>query len=298
MKYELDPDNRNCEDEVLLDDLRRVAARLSKPSLTKDDYDEHGRFCAATMRKRFGSWNKALELSGLSVTKRVNIPRHELLGDLKRVAQALRTETISVESYNSCGRFSEATIARAFGSWVKALAAAELCVSSAYRPKVTDDELLSNMAIVWEKVGRQPQKKDFRPPYSHFSANAYVRRYGSWRNALESFVVVANAVGTGSEAGSPVGPSPMEPVSHIKKQTPRDPGWRLRFLVMRRDRFTCQTCGRTPALDPGVILHVDHVVPWDNGGETTVENLQTLCRECNIGKGDLSMENERGSRIW
>jgi 5-methylcytosine-specific restriction endonuclease McrA len=35
-----------------------------------------------------------------------------------------------------------------------------------------------------------------------------------------------------------------------------------------------------------VQLHVDHIYPWAKGGETVVENLQTLCMTCNIGKSD------------
>ena len=82
MKYELEPDNRNCPDEELLNDLRVVAQRLGKASLTKDDYNRHGRFSAATMQNRFGSWNGALEKSGLILAKRVNIPSVELIDDL------------------------------------------------------------------------------------------------------------------------------------------------------------------------------------------------------------------------
>jgi 5-methylcytosine-specific restriction endonuclease McrA len=35
------------------------------------------------------------------------------------------------------------------------------------------------------------------------------------------------------------------------------------------------------------VLHVDHKTAWANGGETVLENLQTLCSKCNIGKSDL-----------
>lgn len=49
---------------------------------------------------------------------------------------------------------------------------------------------------------------------------------------------------------------------------------------------TCRGCGRTPALEPGVILHVDHIKAWVKRGRTTDENLQTLCDKCNLGKGD------------
>jgi 5-methylcytosine-specific restriction endonuclease McrA len=56
---------------------------------------------------------------------------------------------------------------------------------------------------------------------------------------------------------------------------------------MRRDNFKCKNCGRSPATDTGIILHVDHIKAWANGGETILENLQTLCSVCNIGKSDL-----------
>lgn len=56
---------------------------------------------------------------------------------------------------------------------------------------------------------------------------------------------------------------------------------------MRCDNFKCKNCGRSPATDPTIILHVDHKTAWANGGETVLENLQTLCSVCNIGKSDL-----------
>jgi 5-methylcytosine-specific restriction endonuclease McrA len=72
-----------------------------------------------------------------------------------------------------------------------------------------------------------------------------------------------------------------------RHKTKRSINWRLRFLVMRRDNFKCKICGISPAADPKIILHVDHIKAWANGGETVIENLQTLCSVCNIGKSDL-----------
>ena len=51
--------------------------------------------------------------------------------------------------------------------------------------------------------------------------------------------------------------------------------------------FTCKICGASPAKDPNVELHVDHIKPWAKGGETVLDNLQTLCSKCNLGKSDL-----------
>ena len=61
----------------------------------------------------------------------------------------------------------------------------------------------------------------------------------------------------------------------------------LRYLVMRRDNFTCQKCGASPAKNPAVTLHIDHKVAWTKGGETTFVNLETCCETCNIGKSDI-----------
>ena len=71
-------------------------------------------------------------------------------------------------------------------------------------------------------------------------------------------------------------------------KTKRDINLRLRFTVMKRDNFKCCMCGRSPATTPGLELHIDHITPWSKGGETIIDNLQTLCSDCNLGKSNLS----------
>ena len=34
-------------------------------------------------------------------------------------------------------------------------------------------------------------------------------------------------------------------------------------------------------------MHGDHRTPWSKGGHTVPDNLQMLCRTCNLKKGDL-----------
>jgi len=60
----------------------------------------------------------------------------------------------------------------------------------------------------------------------------------------------------------------------------------LRYKVLKRDDFRCVKCGRSPAMEPGLQLHVDHVTPWSEGGDTVLDNLQCLCAECNLGKSN------------
>ena len=57
----------------------------------------------------------------------------------------------------------------------------------------------------------------------------------------------------------------------------------LRFAVMKRDHYRCRLCGKTA--DQGAWLEVDHITPVSKGGKTVLDNLWTLCFECNRGKG-------------
>ena len=61
---------------------------------------------------------------------------------------------------------------------------------------------------------------------------------------------------------------------------------KMRYQVLKRDNFKCCACGASPAKDPAVELHIDHIIPWSKGVTTELDNLQTLCSKCNIGKGD------------
>lgn len=69
----------------------------------------------------------------------------------------------------------------------------------------------------------------------------------------------------------------------------RIPNLRLRYAVLKRDNFKCKLCGASPATNPTVELQVDHIIPWSKGGKTTIDNLQTLCSWCNLGKFDSEL---------
>lgn len=69
----------------------------------------------------------------------------------------------------------------------------------------------------------------------------------------------------------------------------------LRREVYERDGFTCQECRHIPT-DKQIAayyelgwnpepLQLDHIVPYRNGGQFTLDNLQTLCQPCNGRKG-------------
>jgi hypothetical protein len=54
----------------------------------------------------------------------------------------------------------------------------------------------------------------------------------------------------------------------------------VKAAVFHRDKGTCRQCGYI-----GEYIEYDHVVPRSKGGQNTVENIQLLCRKCNLRKG-------------
>jgi hypothetical protein len=59
---------------------------------------------------------------------------------------------------------------------------------------------------------------------------------------------------------------------------------RIRVLVLRRDGSRCRLCGATAEQ---ASLEVDHWLARAEGGSDDLDNLHTLCRDCNRGKGRL-----------
>lgn len=212
-----------------------------------------------------------------------NITDDELINDLRQVANKLQKDSITGREYNQEGKFDYHIFDRRFGGWLNALEKAGLQKTRNYN--ITNEDAFQNLENIWIKLGRQPVREELRAPLSKYSGSFYEYRFGTWQKALEKFVAyINNEENISSE----------EAIKRLEvdtqHKTTRGVNERLRFIVMRRDNFKCKNCGRSPATDPTIILHVDHKKAWANGGETVLENLQTLCSKCNIGKSDLDFK--------
>jgi len=293
MRFELKPYNRGLSDEVLLDDLREVARKLGKDFVTKEEYDKEGRLCSSTIQKRFGSWCKAHELAGLRKIRNYGATVKDCIDDLKRVGTKVGN-TITTRDCKLHGQLCIPLIARLCGSFTVGVKRAGHTVSPLYHEKASEEELFENLERLWEGLGRQPKTDDFVKPHSCYSRNPYLRRFGSIRKALEAFVQSVDKPGKADaepfDMEMSSAPATGEPI--VRHRTSRTISWRMKFLVMRRDNFRCRITGRSPATDPHVILEVDHIVAWEKGGETVMENLQTLAKDINIGKSNLDMHEQ------
>lgn len=212
-------------------------------------------------------------------------PDEKLLDDLRRSAKALSRETITMTEYEEVGKTHPSTIQRRFGSWPKALKLAGLKPSRS-KIGISDDELFENIKSLWISLGRQPRYSEIKAPSSLFSAGTYENRFGSWSKALGRFVEWVNSDQSQESVEGQNSADIATQTPSAKRRTRREISDRQRFRILVRDGFRCKSCGASPLIQPGVELHVDHILPWSKGGETTDDNLESKCKQCNLGKGN------------
>lgn len=59
----------------------------------------------------------------------------------------------------------------------------------------------------------------------------------------------------------------------------------MRLLVCERAQWKCQGCGANLVAANDRDIHIDHITPVARFGATRDDNLQLLCRDCNLRKG-------------
>lgn len=115
-------------------------------------------------------------------------------------------------------------------------------------------------------------QSSFHDHVHHYSGNGYILKDWAGRLlCLDCSEVLSLPEGIYHRSGETKGER-----SERDKMTQK-----VRWKILERDMFTCQSCGRSA---PDVKLHVDHKIPIAMGGKTEESNLHTLCAECNLGK--------------
>jgi len=69
----------------------------------------------------------------------------------------------------------------------------------------------------------------------------------------------------------------------------------VKKMALERDGYKCVICGL--GIKDGVELHVDHIIPQDRGGDSTLSNAQILCSEHNFLKKNLK-QTETGKKMF
>jgi hypothetical protein len=307
----------------LINELGRVWQACGKCP-TRPQFDQASEFKAALYERRFGSWSKAIaaycKATGHSAPKLNGVPigwtldgklqtsdvasKEVLLEELRRISNSLGDMQLTYMVYKKLGgAYHIATFQNHFGRWENAVKA--IGITPVRRSSYTREELFDEMQRLWEYLGRQPTFGEMEK-LGKITPVIYHRKFKGWTNAVHAFCHDRNS----DSALAVLPPNPEEAPQAIESKneevvdhspasaadplpiivvhaTARGVPPKLRFRVFLRDNFICQACGRSPKEHPGLVIEADHKTAWTNGGETVLENLQTLCSECNRGKSNL-----------
>jgi hypothetical protein len=67
----------------------------------------------------------------------------------------------------------------------------------------------------------------------------------------------------------------------------------VKEAVRRRDRDICQICFKTSEY-----MEYDHITPYSLGAPATIDNIQQLCRKCNLKKRNKTNNDCRKCGGW
>jgi hypothetical protein len=297
----------------LLKELARVWNEV-KGRPTKEDFKRRSKVHTHVVEDQFGGWTKACDLlasqdkslSPLVTGSGRRCSDDMLLAELHSVVAKTSGKILLYRQYRDLGgTYSIHAFQKHFGGWESALQRIGL---KGGHKEATNEELFSEIQRVWEILGRQPKASEMRQQQTKMrGVDVITQRFGGWHQAIHAFCRDRNSTSSEQEAIMPIPEQPQSSGEQktkpslgigcqkqqlkpnevtILKTTPRLPGPRLRFKVLERDHFTCRACGRSPATMIGLVLHVDHIIPYSGNGETVLDNLQTLCSQCNLGKSD------------
>jgi len=220
------------------------------------------------------------------------ISRESILAELRRVAKHYRYRQFTLKEFNAVASHCKATtVLRELGTWEDALNSIGLTLSPrhSYRvDRVSVEELFSEMDRIWRIAGQRPSRAQWEHENPKYGYSTYYKRFNGWLNACAAFISYKSGDSVNELEGfdyETVTDSNKPVVNTSTSETKRDIPLRLRLQVLKRDNFCCVLCGRSPATVRGVILHIDHIVPFSKKGKTVMGNLRTLCQDCNWGKG-------------
>jgi hypothetical protein len=221
--------------------------------------------------------------------------REDIVEELKRVAKIYSFRRFSGREFDKESRLCKKTaVLNNFNSWEDALAATGIDLQPHRNTRsdlIPEHELFAELERVWQLLGHRPSKTEWESIKPKYSYTTYKSRFHGWVNACAAFIEFKSDENEAISAKSQSGEKSKFSVktAPIPREEKRNIPMGLRFEVLKRDKFRCVFCGRSPATDAGVVLHIDHITAFSEGGKTTKENLQSLCRVCNLGKGKTSI---------
>ncbi len=212
---------------------------------------------------------------------RSQFSKTEIVESLKSYSRTHDISSFGMREYDAWrGRLTTSnTISRYFGSWGKALQAAELRTVRGHKldPRV----MVAAFKECWEQNASIPSVRQLE---AFLEKGNFPFRYKSYLNffgGLGQLAKLVVKVQQGELAESRLYER-RKSQAFLRRAIPL----KMRAAVLKRDGYRCVKCGANARKDESTRLEVDHIVAVARGGSSGLDNLQTLCFACNQGKKD------------
>lgn len=237
------------------------------------------------------------------------IPREKVISELEKVAKHFNYTDFKQDDFDKIADISYYKVYREFGPWKEVM---EFLLNhfkkqgidfkiTTRRSSYSVQEMFDEMERIWKQLGHRPSRNEWVAAHPKISYDSIYRRFGGWTNACLKFIEYKSGGAVAVydeqqeqkfETHKPSEEDKKDGFSSSKVvEKSRTIPLNLRIKVLSRDNFRCVFCGKSPATDIGTKLQIDHIVPFAEGGGNSIENLQTLCEECNLGKSNRVVIN-------
>lgn len=226
-------------------------------------------------------------------TRLNKIPRDKIVTELEHAAKVLNYVEFGWRDFNKVANITRSPVVKEFGSWKKAidflrehLKNKGITLKERKIRYYSDGQLFAEMDRIWKLLGQRPSRTQWESSEPKISYNCYKKRFSGWTNACLKFIEykMGRSLDDNVVQIHEISKDKEDIKQPVKAEEKRVIPLKLRLDVLSRDKFRCVFCGKSPATDLGTILHIDHIIPFSKGGKTNLNNLQTLCSDCNIGK--------------
>jgi len=213
--------------------------------------------------------------------------RAKIIRSLQEFANLIGSDTFTFKKFEEwpdkiC---RGSTASRHFGSWPEALKAAGLRPS--FIPQKTQGDYKKMVELYmdcWQYHDSKPTENNFKEylelKKANYSALSVKRHFGGWERLRSRIVNWENGF---------INDKTLLAKHSEKIKSRRAVTAKMREAVFKRNDNKCVLCGKSPSKH-GIAIEVDHIHPISKGGGNEIENLQTLCEDCNAAKSDSVCE--------
>jgi len=176
-------ESRNITKEKLIQEYWRMKKLLGRrPIYTDFCYVGHKSiYSAKAYENYFGSWSNFLKHIG----EWEEIKTKDLVDNYWKVKKKIRRIPKFSEMKKPLSKFSYSLYRKYFGGWIKFLKYLGEDKKAKRFPFITKKKLIKNYFNVKKKLRKQPIRDDIKnKKISLYGINAYVNRWGNWRNFL------------------------------------------------------------------------------------------------------------------